>query len=168
MQVFLVLQLNSFYFYKANRNASLSFQIVSSYDIFILFLVRIAKSLSIAHLFKELAFVYIDFLYCCCCILFHSYLISSFKISFLLIVFYLVLPFKMFSIFLFIWETERVSKKGRAEGQKQSSLSTEPNKGLNPTTQRSWLGPKQRIGHPTNWATRKPLICFSFCHFLRW
>jgi len=46
---------------------------------------------------------------------------------------------------------------GEAEGQADSTLSTELSVGLNPMTPRSWPKPKPRVNHLTNCSTQVPL-----------
>ena len=47
-------------------------------------------------------------------------------------------------------------KETERESQANSTLSTEPNVGLDPTTLRSWYEPKIKSGPSTNCATQEP------------
>jgi len=51
---------------------------------------------------------------------------------------------------------------GEAEGQADSTLSTEPNAGLDSRIPRPWPEPKSRVGHLTDWATQAPLHICTF------
>ena len=71
-------------------------------------------------------------------------------------------------IFLYSWERDRVwageehrEREGERESQAGSTLSAEPDTGLNLTTVKSWPELKSRVGHSTDWATQVPLCHIS-------
>ena len=64
--------------------------------------------------------------------------------------------------FIYLVEREREWGKGKGQREKEresqatSTLSAEPDTGLNPTILRSQPEPKSRVGCSTNWATQAP------------
>ena len=77
--------------------------------------------------------------------------------------------FIYFFVCLFIWKRERereteraqaLGGEGEGENLKETTLSAEPDVGLNLMTLRSWLEPKSRVRHSAEWAIQVSLPQF--------
>ena len=69
-------------------------------------------------------------------------------------------PFLSFFKKVYLFWGGRWQRQGERENPKQALLAWSPTWGSNSQTVRSWPELKSRVGHSTNWATRRPYKWF--------